>query len=128
MSHFTRMQTRLVQKQHLLNALKKLGHQPIEGQMKIRGYGGKETVVEVMIATKNEGYDMGFRKNGETYELVADWHGIKDIVPETFLKQVQQQYAVSAVEERMQDQGFDIVVQENLPDQTIHITVRRSVF
>ena len=128
MSHFTRMQTRLVKKRHLLNALKKMGYHPKEGREKILGYGGQKTEVEIMIHTKNPGYDLGFRKNGDTYELVADWHGIKDLVPETFLNQLQQQYAVSAVAERMQAQGFDIVTQENLPDKTIHITVRRSVF
>jgi hypothetical protein len=122
------MKTRLVRKRHLLNALKNLGYQPKEGRVEIRGYGGQKTEVEVMISTGNEDYDLGFRKNGDTYELVADWYGIKDIVPENLLNRIQQQYAVSAVEERMQAQGFDIVTQENLQDRTIHITVRRSVF
>ena len=127
MSHFTRMKTKLVEKRHLINALKKLGYKPEEGKVEIRGYGGQKTEVEIKISTKNKGYDMGFLKNGEVYELVADWHGIKDISPETFLNQVHQQYAVSAVAERMKAQGFDIVTQENLPDKSIHITVRRSL-
>jgi hypothetical protein len=128
MSHFTRMQTRLMKKRHLLNALKKMGYQPKEGRVEIRGYDGQKTEVEVMIPSKNPGYDLGFRKSGKTYELVADWHGIKDIIPKTFLNQVQQQYALSAVAERMQAQGFDIVTQENLPDKSIHLTVRRNLF
>ena len=127
MSHFTRMKTKLVEKRHLINALKKLGYKPEEGRVEIRGYGGQKTEVEIKISTKNEGYDMGFRKNGGVYELIADWHGIRDIVPDNFVNQVQQQYAVSAVTERMKEQGFDIVTQENLPDKSIHLTVRRNI-
>ena len=96
--------------------------------MEIRGYGGQKTRVDIMIPTQNPGYDLGFRKAGDTYELVADWWGIKEIQPEPFLHQVQQRYAYQVVISRLTEQGFAVVDEETQADQTIHLTVRRTVF
>jgi hypothetical protein len=109
-------------------ALRDLGYQPKEGNVKIRGFGGQKTAVEVMVHTKDPGYDLGFRKAGEVYELVADWYGIHDINQETFLNQVQQKYAYHTVMSRMKEQGFEAVEEKNTQDNTIHITLRRTVF
>jgi hypothetical protein len=128
MSHFTRMKTQLVKKGYLLKALHDLDHAFQEGKVRIRGYGGQSTEVEVKIPTKNPGYDLGFRKAGNTYELVADWYGIEDITPERFLKDVQQRYAYHAVLDRMGEQGFNVVEEEDEEDNTIHLTLRRAVF
>lgn len=128
MSHFTSMKTKLVIKDHVVQALRGLGYQPKEGNVEIRGFGGRKTAVEVMIHTKNPGYDLGFRKVGDTYELVADWYGIHDINQKTFLNQVQQKYAYHAVMSRMKEQGFEAVEEKNALDNTIHITLRRTVF
>ena len=115
-------------KEHLVQALRDLGHEPREGNVRVRGYSGQMTDVEVMIPTRNPVYDIGFRKAGETYEMVADWYGINDIVPDAFLNQVQQRYAYHAVLTRMREQGFEVAEEEDLQDRTIHLTVRRSVF
>lgn len=128
MSHFSRVKTKLVKKEHLVQALRDLNYQPIEGNVEIRGFSGQRTAVEVMIHTKNPGYDLGFRKVGDTYELVADWYGIHDINQKTFLNQVQQKYAYRAVMSRMKEQGFEAVEEKNTQDNTIHITLRRTVF
>ena len=128
MSHFTRIKTSLAKKEYLLQALCDLGYQPEEGRVCIKGYGGQETEVELMIPSGNPGYELGFKKNGEAYELVADWYGIKNIQPERFLNQVRQRYAYHVVKSRMTEQGFEVVEEENQEDHTIHITVRRMVF
>ncbi len=80
-----------------------------------------------MIPTGNPGYDLGFRKEGNTYEMVADWYGIHNIDQDAFLNKVQQRYAYQAVMERMKEQGFE-VVEEQDEDNTIRLTVRRAVF
>jgi hypothetical protein len=121
------MKTQLVKKEYVVAALKDLGFQPQEGKVKVRGYGGQKTEVEVKVPTKNPEYDLGFRKAGNTYELVADWYGISDIQAEPFIEQVQQRYAYHAVTDQMQEQGFEIVADESLKDRTIHITLRRCV-
>ena len=128
MSHFTRIKTKLVKKEYLVQALNDLGYHPAEGSVEIRGFGGQKMKVDVKIPTKNPGYDLGFRKAGDVYELVADWYGIHDINKETFLNQVQQKYAYHAVLTRMEEQGFEVVEEENKTDNTIHLTVRRTVF
>ena len=128
MSHFTRIKTKLVVKEHLIQALKDLGHRPREGRVSIRGWRGQKRPVEVMIPTKNEGYDIGFQKSDGVYELVADWYGIRDIRPETFIDAVQQRYAYHAVVRRMAEQGFEVVEEARQEDNTIHLTVRRAVF
>ena len=55
MSHFTRLQTQMVEKEFLLQALKDLGCQPQVGNVDIRGFGGKRTPVEIKIPTQNPG-------------------------------------------------------------------------
>lgn len=81
-----------------------------------------------MFPTTNPGYDIGFKKTGDMFELVADWYGIKDINPEKLLNQVQQRYAYHAVNDRMEVQGFEVVEEVDEKDKTIHLTVRRTVF
>ena len=128
MSHFTKIKTRLVKKEHLIKALQDLGYNVNDGKVRIRGYNSQETGVDIMVSTRNKGYDIGFKKEGDSYNLVADWYGIKDIEPEAFLRQVQQKYAYHAVRERMEEQGFELVEEENEEDNTIHMTLRRTVY
>ncbi|GBE13642.1 hypothetical protein BMS3Bbin14_00828 [bacterium BMS3Bbin14] len=127
MSHFTTMKTRLVNRKYLVAALKDLGFQPQEGPVRIRGYEGQETEVEVKVPTGNPEYDLGFRKVGKTYELVADWYGITDIRAKTFMAQLLQRYAYHAVSAQVQARGFEIVEDESLQDHTIHLTLRRCI-
>ena len=128
MSHFTMIKTRLIKKDLLIKALQELGYNVNDGKVRIRGYNRQETEVDIMISTRNKGYDIGFKKEDDSYNLVADWYGIKDIEPETFLKQVQQKYAYLAVRERMEEQGFELIEEENEEDNTIHLTLRRTVY
>lgn len=127
MSHFTTMKTKLVNRKYLVAALKDLGFQPQEGPVRIRGYEGQETEVEVKVPTGNPEYDLGFRKVGETYELVADWYGITDIRAKSFMAQLLQRYAYHAVSAQVQARGFEIVEDESLQDHTLHLTLRRCV-
>lgn len=128
MSHFTKIKTRLIKKEHLIRALKDLGYNATDGRALIRGHNGQKTEVDVMISTKNSRYDIGFKKEGDAYDIVADWWIIEDIKPEEFHKQVQQKYAYHAVRERMEEQGFELIEEENEEDNTIHMTLRRAVF
>ena len=90
-------------------------------------YGGKTTSVEIKIPTKNPGFDLGFRKQGDTYELVADWWGIKDINQNDLLQQLNQRYAYNVAKDQLESQDFTIVEETVEQDQTIHICVRRTV-
>ena len=125
MSHFTRIKTRMVERAHLVAALRDLGHAPEEGQLQARGFGGNRTPVEVRIQTRNSGYDVGFRRTAEGYEVVADWWGVKGIKQNEFLQQLQQRYAYHATRAKLQEQGFALVTEEQQEDGRIRLVLRR---
>ena len=125
MSHFTRMQTQMVEKVYLMQALADLGYTCEEGQVEIRGYGGNRTRVDLRVATKNPGYDIGFRKVGNTYDIVADWWGIRDTKQGLFLQQVLQRYAYHAARVKLEEQGFTLVSEEVQAGERMHLVLRR---
>ncbi len=127
MSHFTTLKTRIILKQHLLEALLDLHMEFETGELEIRGYQGIRTEVEVKVKTHNSDHDIGFRKRGDAFEMVADWYGIKDITQDEFLAKISQRYAYRASMRKLLEQNFEIVSEEILSDNSIHITVRRMV-
>ena len=114
-------------KDHLKQALEDLEIAFEEGDLEIRGYEGIRTPVEIRIPSSNRDYDLGFRKTGETYELVADWYGIQDIDRQEFVGTVTQRYAYRVAIDQLRQQNFSVVEEETQADNTIHITVRRMV-
>jgi Protein of unknown function (DUF1257) len=111
MSHFSRIKTRMVERQHLLAALRDLGHTPEEGDVKARGFGLLKTNVEIKVPTKS-GYDIGFRRTDAGYEVVADWWGVRGVKQKEFLQQLQQRYAYHAARAKLEEQGFSLVSEE----------------
>jgi hypothetical protein len=127
MSHFTRIKTQIVEKKYLTRALQDLNYTYEEGDVEIRGYGGNRTGVEIKIPTGNRGYDIGFRKSGAAYEVVADWYGIRDINQTLFVQKVTQRYVYLATKEKLEEQGFSLVTEEVERDGRVHLTLRRLV-
>ncbi len=127
MSHFTSIKTKIVEKQYLKQALSELGHTYQEGKVQIRGYQGIQTSVAIKIPTNNSGYDIGFRKSDNAYEMVADWWGIKDINQNKFIQQVSQRYAYHAAKAKLEEQGFSLVSEETQEGERIHLVLRRTV-
>jgi len=125
MSHFTRIKTQIVEKKHLTQALRDLNYAYEEGNVEIRGYGGNRTAVEIKIPTSNRGYDIGFRKSGAAYELVADWYGIRGIDQKQFVQQLTQRYVYHATKDKLEEQGFSLVAEEVERDGRVHLTLRR---
>lgn len=125
MSHFTRMQTQMVEKTYLQQTLTDLGYACEEGHVEIRGYGGNRTLVDLRVSTKNPGYDIGFRKVGTAYEIVADWWGIRDTKQERFLQQALQRYAYHAARAKLAAQGFALVSEEMQEGERLHLVLRR---
>ena len=127
MSHFTTIKTQLAVLEYITRALDDLGMRYETGDVEIRGYAGNRTRVELKVPTANPGFDMGFRKQGDNYELVADWWGIKDVKQEDFLQRLTQRDAYHVVKDQLEEQDFTLVEEEVQRDRTIHITVRRMV-
>jgi hypothetical protein len=71
MSHFSQIKTQIRNLESLKDALSDLGIDWKPGPCEVRGYRGQTHAAEVTIEQQN-GYDIGFRWNGQEYELVAD--------------------------------------------------------
>jgi hypothetical protein len=127
MSHFTRIKTQIVEKDYLLQSLRDLGHDFEEGNIQIRGYSGNQAQVNIKIPTENPEYDIGFVKAGNSYDIVADWWGIKGIDNETFHRQLMQRYAYNATRAKLEEQGFFLADEEVQEDNRIHLVLRRVV-
>ncbi|MBD2389444.1 DUF1257 domain-containing protein [Aphanizomenon flos-aquae NRERC-008] len=124
MSHFTTIKVQIKQGEVLLQVLKELGYQ-VEQNTQVRGYMGDKTNAEYVIKQSN-GYDLGFRKNGEGYELVADFWGAK-INQQEFVNNISQKYAHKTLMETIQTEGFNVEEEEVLADGTVRVIVGKWV-
>jgi hypothetical protein len=124
MSHFTTIKVQIKQGEVLLDVLQELGYQ-VEQNTQVRGYMGDKTNAEYVIKQSN-GYDLGFRKNGEGYELVADFWGAK-INQQEFINNISQKYAHKTLMETIQSEGFNVEEEEVLADGTVRVIVGKWV-
>ena len=124
MSHFTSIKIQIKNGDILSETLQELGYQ-VEQNTSVRGYQGNQTQAEYVIRQTN-GYDLGFRRNGEAYELVADFWGAK--INETeFVNALSQKYAHKTLMQSVADQGFNVEAEETLEDGTVRVLVGRWV-
>jgi hypothetical protein len=126
MSHFSRIKTRIVEKEYLLDALKDLGYEYEEGDQKIRGFGGNQTPVQIRVKARRFGNDIGLRQNGDTWEIVADWWGVVGMKQKEFSQQLFQRYAYHAAKAQLAAQGFNLVSEEVGQEGRIHMVLRRT--
>ena len=113
---------------NLVQALKDLGYTCEVGEhLNVRGYGGRQTQVEIKVSTKFLSYAIGFLKNGTTYECVADWMGVRGTNQQQFIQQVTQRYAYQATRTKLEEQGFALVSEEVQEGNRIHLQLRRMV-
>jgi hypothetical protein len=124
MSHFSKIQTQLSDKTHLFSALKDLGFTAEEGDLSVMGYTGRQAAVEIRIPL-HQSCDIGFRKSGNTYEIVADWAGIQGLQAEEFTQNLTQRYAYHAACAKLAEQGFTLVEEQHQESGQIHLVMRR---
>ncbi len=124
MSHFTTIKIQIKNGKILHQVLQELGYQ-VERNTKVRGFVGQKTDAEYVIRQKN-GYDLGFRLNGESYEIVADFWGAK-INQKEFVNSISQKYAHKTLMQSVQEQGFDVEEESVLEDGTVRVVVGRWV-
>lgn len=124
MSHFSRIKTQMVDKKFVLAAIKDLGFEYEEGEQQVAGFGGMKQPVDIRIKLKLS-YDVGLRKRGNGYEIVADWMGVRGFSQETFTQRLMQRYAYHATREKLEQQGFAMVEEEQEATGQIRIVLRR---
>ncbi len=126
MSHFSRLKTQIVEKEYLILALKDLGYQVEEGPLDLRGFGAQSTKVDLRVPLRLSG-DIGFRKSGEHFEIIADWWGVRGIKQKEFADAVAQRYAYHATRAKLEQQGFTLVEEETGEKGQIRMVLRRMV-
>lgn len=113
MSHFTTIKVQIKKSEILHQVLQELGYQ-VECNTTVRGYQGNTTQAEYVIRQTN-GYDLGFRRTGENYEIVADFWGAI-INQQEFVNSITQKYAHKTLMATVQEQGFHVEEEEVLED------------
>jgi hypothetical protein len=125
MSHFSQIKTQIRNLESLQDALSDLGIDWKPGLQEVRGYRGQTHAAEVTIEQDN-GYDIGFRWNGQEYELVADlqyWQ--QNLSVDGFLRQITQRYAYQTVVKETTKVGFQVAEQQKNADGSIRLVVQR---
>ena len=128
MSHFSTIKTKIKEKPFLLKALNCLGYEIKQDQELVVGdpyHALDHPVIQADICIAK---DVGFRWNEQeqTYELVTDletWN--QPIPPERLIDKVTQEYARMVLHNTVKDQGFEIVEESKLDNNSIEMTVTR---
>lgn len=121
MSHFTRVRTQLRNLDTVKQAIKDLGYSVADGG--VRGYGGQQAPADLVVKL-DDGYDIGFRQQGQVVTMVADLWGLK-VNADDFLARVSQRYAYLTVVHQAVEQGWQVVGEETQPDGSIRLVVER---
>jgi Protein of unknown function (DUF1257) len=124
MSHFTTIELQIKDGKILEEVLRECGYQ-IENNTEVRGYQGNTTRAEYVLRQAN-GYDIGFRLKGETYQVVSDWWGAK-IDRQAFLDTINQKYAHKMLLRSVKEQGFTIEEEQQRDDGTLRVVVGKWV-
>jgi hypothetical protein len=132
MSHFTTIKTAFTDSGPLEKALAdvatRFGLSAVRRNTTLSGWEGISTTAELVLSTRNVGYDLGFRQEAGHYTLVGDWYGIKDINQDHLTQALAQRYAYHAtVQKLVEEQGFSLVEEEEQETGAIHLVLRRSV-
>ena len=111
MSHFTKLKTKILDKNCLLKALRNLNY-VFEEDSTIRGYNRRTRKGNVVIKTNGE-YDIGFvRKSNEVpFQILADWYGAAQAIGcsrRDFMNKVQKEYATTKVLHELRKKGYRI--------------------
>ena len=105
-------------------SLKDLNCSFAEGEVLVKGHGGRTTKADLKIAV-SQGYDIGLRKNaaGEI-EIVADWYGVR-IHRDEFLQKLTQRYGYHKIVDEVKKKGFAITNETVTENNEIKLTVVR---
>lgn len=135
MSHYSKIKTKIMERDALLAALKEMGYHNVEVHEKadsLYGYQGdrRPERAEVIIRRKFIGpasNDIGFRKADDgSYEAIVSQYD-QGMLGKDWVDRVCQKYAEHAVLAKLEAQGF-AVAERNVDPVTkkVHMILRRS--
>jgi len=125
MSHFSKIKTKLYDKMTIEKSLSDLNIEWQTGATNVRGYKNQDQSAEIVIRQDNK-HDIGFKWNGNEYELVADlmfWDQKYSV--NKFLNQVNQRYAYNLISKVGEEQNFQYVESETQQDGSIRLLLKK---
>ena len=125
MSHFTKIKTKLYDREIIEKSLSDLSIEWESGIGTLRGYKDQEQSADIVIRKSNN-HDIGFKWNNNEYELVADlmfWNQSYSV--DKFLNQVHQRYAFNLITKVSEEQSLQFVESENQEDGSIRLLLRK---
>ncbi len=133
MSHYSQLETKLSSAKHLIYALTDMGFQNIEvyeNPQPLVGWVGdrREQTAEVIVRRRYVGMasnDLGFARDddGNFRALISDFDSVR--YNRAWLGRMCQRYAYHVSRDKLTEQGFDLVEEEQEDDGSIHLTLRR---
>jgi len=125
MSHFTKVQTKIFDKEILISTLKQLKYTVFEGKSTLKGYEGQKKNIDILVKL-NSSYDIGFTQNKDgSFSIIADWWGVTKVKKDDFTRMVNQNYSLNMISREMKKKGYKIVEQKDLEDKSIKVVVRK---
>ena len=124
MSHFINIRTQTRERDHLVQALRDLHHRFQEGEnLVVRGFAGGREHADIVVDNGST-YDIGFRRQGQEYEIVADWWGVELRTPirqQTFVQEVSRQYAYNIIHAQAREQNLIVEEEQTLENGDVVI-------
>ena len=109
MSHITRIKTRIVDKELLLEALRDLGFSPEEGEFVIQGHASAQETVTIRVPVRLS-HPIGLRWKDDAFEIIADWWGMHRLTQAEFSRSLMQRYAYLAARKKLEEQGATVEI------------------
>ena len=125
MSHFSTIKTKIKDKEILIQALNLLQYNVQNDQELINPINHRHEKVKVDVSVTD---DVGFKWNGETYDLVADkqtWD--LDVPVQRFIDKLTQQYAVQNIKKVTVEEGFNVEQQIKNVNGEVELVVSRWI-
>ena len=125
MSHFSKIKTKLYDRNILKKSLSDLKLEWTEQNQQIVGYQKQTHDAEIIVKQSNN-YDIGFKWNGVEYELVTDlmfWAQPYSV--DKFLNQINQRYAYNSIVQVSERENFNFTQSENSQDGSIRVHLTR---
>lgn len=125
MSHLTVVQTQWKEEKYVRMSLDRMGFKYVVGPgLKVKAFGGREVPVDILVKLPMS-YDIGLRKVGGAYEIVADWTFTRGINQKSFMEQMNLNYGKFTALDKMQEKGFNLVEEKVEEGGQIRILLRR---
>lgn len=128
MSHFTRIKTKLSDGDLVEDTLRALGLKYSRKNEAIRGWGQGVTTAEFRIIFGASSYDIGLQRKGNSYEVVADWMGVRGISREKFVSDLNRTYALLGTKKLLEKQGFNVSSEVKQKDGSIKVVLKKREF